>query len=121
MIRGTAGKGKTLLAREVALRLAGKEKRVLLLCFTDALGRWLVEMITHPNITPAAIRPFAARLLGESTSESVGSDPSEYWNTISLRAAIDGLPAENDLWDAVIVDEGQDFSEADWDLVKECS
>lgn len=121
LIRGPAGTGKTLLARETALRQAERGKRVLLLCFTDALGHWLAETISHPNITPAAIRHFAARLLGENTFESLGGDPSEYWNTISLRAAIDGLPAENDLWDSVIIDEGQDFSEEDWDLVFECS
>lgn len=121
LIRGAAGTGKTLLAREKALRQAARGNRVLLLCFTDALSHWLKETIKHPNITPAAIRNFAAQLLGENSSKNVGADPSEYWNTISLRAAIDGLPAENDLWDSVIVDEGQDLSEEDWDLVQECA
>ena len=120
LIRGGAGTGKTLFAREAASRQAAKGKRVLLLCFTDALSHWLKETITHPNITPAAIRHFAAQLLGENTSKGLGSDPSEYWNTVSLRAAIDGLPSENDLWEFVIIDEGQDFSEEDWDLVQEC-
>jgi len=40
---------------------------------------------------------------------------------LPLRAAVDGLPPEKDLWDFVIVDEGQDFSENDWILVEECS
>ncbi|MBN2567906.1 MAG: NERD domain-containing protein/DEAD/DEAH box helicase [Deltaproteobacteria bacterium] len=121
LIRGGAGTGKTLLAREAALRHAAKGKKVLLLCFTDALGNWLKETIRHPNITPAAIRQFAARLLGENSSRMLSADISEYWNTVSLRAAIDGLPTENDLWDSVIVDEGQDFSEEDWELVQECT
>jgi len=121
LIKGSAGTGKTLLARETALRQVEKGKKVLLLCFTDALSHWLKETIRHPNITPAAIRHFAAQLLGENTSKGLGADPSEYWSNISLRAAIEGLPAENDLWDSVIVDEGQDFSEEDWDLVQECS
>jgi len=37
LVRGAAGTGKTLLARETALRQAARGKRVLLLCFTDAL------------------------------------------------------------------------------------
>lgn len=116
-VRGATGTGKTLIARETALRQAARGKRVLLLCFTDALSHWLAETISHPNITPAAIRHFAAQLLGENASEDLGVDPSEYWNTISLRAAIDGLPEKNSRWDYVIIDEGQDFSEEDWGLV----
>jgi hypothetical protein len=120
LIRGSAGTGKTLMAREAALRQAERGKRVLLLCFTDALSHWLAETITHPNITSAAIRHFAAQLLGEKIAKGFSPDPSEYWNTISLRAAIDGLPPERDRWDCAIVDEGQDFSEEDWVLVQEC-
>jgi hypothetical protein len=119
-LRGSAGSGKTLLAREAALRQAGQEKRVLLLCFTEALGRWLSETIKDPNITSAAVRVFASSLLGDRSRESPGSDPSEYWNSVSLRAAIDGLPPEKERWDCVIVDEGQDFSEDDWALAQEC-
>jgi len=87
LIRGAAGTGKTLLARETDMCQAARGIRVLLLCFTDALGHWFAETITHPNITPAAIRHFAARLLNENTSQILSADPSEYWNTISLRAA----------------------------------
>ena len=121
LIRGGAGTGKTLLAREAALRQAEKGKRVLLLCFTDALSHWLSETIIHLNITSAAIRHFAAGLLSENSSGDIGADPSEYWKNISLRAAVEGLPPEDDLWDSIIVDEGQDFSEEDWDLVQECT
>ena len=120
LIRGAAGTGKTLLARETAIRQAAKGRRVLLLCFTDALSHWLSKETIHPNVTFASVRQFAAKLLGENTEEQTKVASSEYWNSISLRAAIDGLPAENELWDSVIVDEGQDFSEEDWELVFEC-
>jgi hypothetical protein len=119
-IRGAAGTGKTLIACEAALRQAKRGKTVLLLCFTDALGRRLEETVTHPNVTPAAVRQFAARLLGNNVSEGLGADPSEYWDTVSLRAAANGLPEEKDGWDCVIIDEGQDLSEEDWYLVQEC-
>ena len=118
-IRGAAGTGKTLIACEAALRQAKRGKSVLLLCFTDALGRRLEETVTHPNVTPAAVRQFAARLLGDNVSEGLGADPSEYWDTVSLRAAANGFPGEKDPWDCVIIDEGQDLSEEDWYLVQE--
>jgi hypothetical protein len=119
-LRGPAGSGKTLLASEAAMRQTRQGKSVLLLCFTEALGRWLSETIKDPHITAAAIRVFASRLLGDRSRESPGTDPSEYWNSVSLRAAIDGLPPEEERWDCVIVDEGQDFSEDDWALAQEC-
>jgi hypothetical protein len=119
-LRGSAGSGKTLLAREAALRQAGQGKKVLFLCFTEALGKWLSETIAHPNITSTAVRVFAAQLLRDKARENPGSVPSEYWNAVSLRAAIDGLPPEEERWDCVIVDEGQDLSESDWMLAEEC-
>jgi hypothetical protein len=119
-LKGSAGSGKTLLAREAALRQAGQGKKVLLLCFTEALGRWLSETIVHPNITSVAVRLFAARLLGDKARVNLINDPSEYWASVSLGAAIDGLPSEENRWDCVIVDEGQDFSEDDWTLAQEC-
>jgi hypothetical protein len=121
LIRGPAGTGKTLLAVEAALRQAGEGWKVLLVCFTNALGEWLSKSVMHPNVTCAAIRPFAVRLLGDSAPVTPGAEPSDYWNSVSLRAAMDGLPLEEDRWDAVIVDEGQDFSSEDWDLVEECA
>lgn len=120
LIRGAAGTGKTLLAIEAALRQAEQGKKVLLLCFTNALGEWLSKTIAHPQVTAVAIRAFAARLLGDSASVTSGTRPSDYWNTVSLRAAVDGLPPKKCRWDAVVVDEGQDFSDEDWDLVEEC-
>jgi len=121
LILGGAGTGKTLLAVEAALRQAEQGRKVLLVCFTNALGEWLSNTVVRPNVTCAAIRPFAVRLLGDPAAVAPGTEPSEYWNTVSLKAAMDGLPAEEDRWDAVIVDEGQDFSSEDWDLVEECA
>jgi len=121
LIRGPAGTGKTILAVEAALRQAGEGRKVLLVCFTNALGEWLSKTILHSNVTAAAIRPFAVGLLGDKTPATPGTAPSDYWNTVSLRAAMDGLPPEEDRWDAVIVDEGQDLSSEDWDLVEECA
>jgi hypothetical protein len=121
LVTGGAGTGKTILAREAALRLAEKGSRVLLLCFTDALGQWLSNTISHEDISAAAIRRFASELLGEGTAQPPVIGPSEYWNSVSLRAAVDGLPSEKDRWDCVIVDEGQDFSDEDWELARECA
>jgi len=43
----------------------------------------------------------------------------EQWRDTALRAAVDALPQTDERWDAVIVDEGQDFSESGWVLAQE--
>lgn len=120
VIVGAAGTGKTLLAREAAQRQAKQGKKVLLLCFTHALGGWLARSIDHPNVTAKAIRIFAAELLGGPVPEDPRTMPSEYWETVSLKAAIEVLPSKANLWDCIIVDEAQDLSEDDWELIREC-
>lgn len=120
LIWGPAGTGKTLLAREAALREARQGKRVLFLCYTEALAAFLNACLEEPKLTLGAVRNFASNLLGESAPEKPIGRTSEYWEGVSLRAAVDGLPPADERWNTVIVDEGQDFSGDDWELVKEC-
>lgn len=120
LIRGPAGTGKTLLARETALRESRQGKRVLFLCYTEALAAFLNACLKEPTLTVAAVRNFASNLLGENVPEQPLGRTSDYWEGVSLRAAVDGLPPADQRWDTMIVDEGQDFSGDDWELVKEC-
>ena len=85
------------------------------------LKGWFEKEICHPLVTCAPIRYFAASLLNEEGPDSLRHESSEYWESVSGRAACDGLPKKEDLWDFVIIDEGQDFSEEDWLLTFECS
>jgi hypothetical protein len=121
LIKGSAGTGKTLIAREIALRMAKLGYGVLLLCYTDALGIFLKECVVHPNIKALPIRRFALELLRESGSLISEINLTEFWDSLPLRAALDALPPEKGLWDFIIVDEGQDLNEDDWTLVEECS
>ncbi|NOR13415.1 MAG: hypothetical protein GQ545_09195, partial [Candidatus Aminicenantes bacterium] len=47
-------------------------------------------------------------------------DP-EFWEPVTLQAAVDGIPPEEELWDTVIVDEGQDMGENQWLLIQGCA
>ena len=53
LVKGGAGTGKTLLARELAKCEAKDGRRVLLLCFTDALGSELSREFEDANIAPS--------------------------------------------------------------------
>ena len=87
LIKGPAGTGKTLIARELALRMAKLGYRVLLLCYTDALGIFLRECVVHPNIKASPIRRFALELLRESGKIISEINSTEFWDSLPLRAA----------------------------------
>lgn len=112
-VRGVAGSGKTLIAQEFARRLAEDGKSVLLLFF----NRMVVNSVRYAfgrdtSITCATFHSFARDRISlfdpDWWSQNSSSAP-DFWNLdVPLKLA---ECAENDLcrYDAVIVDEGQDF------------
>lgn len=115
LVEGPAGSGKTLIAREAALRFAAKGHRVLLLTFTEALALWLRESLG--GVTTAPIRRFALRLLGEGPAGHVAEPAagSPAWEDMSFRAA--EVPGLDGRYDVVVIDEAQDLNQGDWLLV----
>jgi len=121
LVEGGAGTGKTLLAREAALRFAAAGKRVLLACFTAGLAHWVREQTRAAGLVVDTVRGLAVELLKQA-GEPVGDfDSPGFWEEVPLRAASDALPKLGRPFDAIVVDEAQDFSENDWMLVLELS
>ena len=116
VIKGAAGTGKTLLAAEWAERLASEGQRVLLLCFNRPLAEFLAarahgydvgnfHRVCHEQCQAAGI----AFEIPEHARRQ-----REFWEqeaAVLLLEALEARPEER--WDAVIVDEGQDFR-PDW-------
>ncbi len=121
IVQGGAGTGKTVLACELAKKEAASDRNVLLLCFTDALGLELSKKFEEPNITATPIGKFSVKLLRDKGHEIHEIATPEFWDNIPLQAAVDGLPPEDDRWDTVIVDEGQDMGSNGWELIRECA
>jgi hypothetical protein len=121
LVIGPAGTGKTVLALAAARRLAGEGKTVLVLCFTEPLGRWLAEQIGGLNPSVWAVKRYAVELLKQAGKDVTIEDTPAFWSGIAWQAVADALPKLNLPWDAVIVDESQDLSEDDWLLVEEIS
>ena len=119
-IRGGPGSGKTWLAMEQAQRLSRSGLRVALLCYSRGLASFLqrrAEGLPRKAV-PAYIGTFHG--LGHQWGAEVRSDTeSEYWERelpermVTLAAA---LP-EGRRYDAVVVDEVQDFAETWWDAL----
>src|SRR2546423_299278 len=50
LVSGGASTGKTIIAREAAMRFGAGGGKVLLLCFTDALAVWLRSQVASSAI-----------------------------------------------------------------------
>ncbi|WP_417688998.1 NERD domain-containing protein [Roseibium sp.] len=124
LITGGAGTGKTLIAMEKAIRNSDEGIRTLLVCFNRGLADHLREQCENvPNLDVASFHQVCHRwiekvrnvthrdLLVEARQEYPGADEFGQLMPIALANAIDLLGPK---YDAVIVDEGQDFGDEFW-------
>lgn len=117
---GGAGTGKTWLAVEQARRLARAGDRVALLCYSRGLARFLER---ETSTWPAKERPAYVGLFHQLPVEWGAEPPTEDSADFEVR-----LPAElaqlavgrSDLFDAIVVDEAQDFGDLWWTAVLAC-
>jgi superfamily I DNA/RNA helicase len=130
-IRGGAGTGKTMLALWQAVEFARCGKQTLLLCFNKALVEWLNDRIQtetsrdiQERLTVATFHSLCASFFAKAKLPfRPPSDPksqSDFWeNEVPNKMfdrVIDLVPQVR--FDAVIVDEAQDFAR-DWWLTVE--
>lgn len=112
-ISGCAGSGKTTLAYEKACRLSDQGFDVLLTCFNRPLAEFLAADNTRSTLTILNFHRFADEFV-QRAGIKTGPYTPEYFSSIlpeQLLEAIDILGAP---FDAVIVDEGQDFRDNWW-------
>lgn len=114
VVYGAAGTGKTVLAAQRAKRLAQDGFTTLLTCFNQPLAEHLkVEVTDHADVTVATFHQLClsqARQAGLSLPENLSQ---EWWDYQAPDVLIEAIDGSNLRFDAVVVDEGQDFSQ-DW-------
>lgn len=120
-VEGAAGTGKTLLALEKARRLAENGYRTLLLCFNRPLADELRKSASgfEVNTFHGLCSSMAAKA-GLSFPVSAAKAKTEFWEEeapLILMEALERLPSER--FDAIVVDEGQDFRENWWPVLDE--
>ena len=109
-IGGCAGSGKTFLAVEKAKQVASEGFKTLLTCYTQPLGNFLKELTRDiDNLTVCTLYELARVWQPDLPSAFSGDVDAEY--TDALLNVMEGM--ELPPYDAIIVDEGQDFT-ADW-------
>jgi len=125
LIDGCAGSGKTLLAFEKSLRLAESGSRVLLLCFNIPLANWLRDL-ARQHAPAGRVDVFHFHGLCEHVTRSTGrafevpvDAGSQFWDIDCAARLEKSLPEFPDRYDAIVVDEGQDFIDYWWIPIEE--
>lgn len=121
LISGPAGSGKTLVLAARAAWLAAtnkKIKRILVTCFNLSLAGYIRRLIGARSVSEiphgVEILPFymlCERIIGERLEHS--SEGADYY-TLIVEECLEQLSRNHKLkgyWDAILVDEGQDFSD----------
>lgn len=125
VITGCAGSGKTLLAMEKARRLVADGERVLFTCFNRNLAVWLRAQFAADTRIPAGqIHVATFHELAEEFARRAGTPMhppagpgeaiSRYYAEELPIALQEALATVDTRFDALIVDEGQDFAELWW-------
>lgn len=127
-IAGCAGSGKTMLAIEKARRLALQGMRVLVTCYNKGLSAWIREQLeidTRPEFERVHIYHYHDLAMTMCSRAGMPQtvppgDSSEFWETTLPEALMEAIPLLHDWrYDAIIVDEGQDFDAGWWVTLEE--
>jgi hypothetical protein len=129
LVRGMAGSGKTVIAVDHACRLAERGLNVLLLCYNTALGEHLAERVAkYPGVLATSFYSFVNEILRQAGMQLPTEEDPNYWGSLPaemLDEAIKYFDGPNyangydftfaDMqYDALVVDEGQDFHPEWW-------
>jgi hypothetical protein len=119
-IVGCAGSGKTFLAVEKARRLAAEGHRVLFTCYNRHLADHIGENLAYRKqfdvFTFHQLCVHWARQAEQQVSSSQdGND--EYFDTLLPQALLAAIDAVGSQYDAIIVDEAQDFHSSWWEVL----
>lgn len=127
-IEGVAGSGKSLLVQWEATRLAREGKRVVVLCYNDLLAEHMLQNFVEAGLDESQVvmsgfHKLAAKYVRLAKVKGVArkepddaKEKAEYFESMSVffKEALEKLRGKkNRFFDALIIDEGQDFAN-DW-------
>jgi superfamily I DNA and RNA helicase len=120
LIEGCAGSGKTVMAIKKAKELAQEGKSVLLLAYNQMIGNYLSTSVRNSkNIVACTYHKFCRDCLQKAGMLPEQMEGQEYWEKVLPEAFASLIQAKPMKYDAVIVDEGQDFRLEYWRTITE--
>lgn len=120
-VQGCAGSGKTIIALKKVRELALAGKKVLLLCYNEPLGEMLNEATkkVSSNCTTMSYHRFCLFKLPQEWKPKGNYEDGEYWTEKVPNQFIKFLDENPIKYDAIIVDEAQDFKDEYWVTIQE--
>ena len=121
-ISGCAGSGKTIIAAETIRRLSQKNRftKTLFLCHNPFLARYVETLLTGTGAKVVDFTSWVYDIINvEKSSKDKWTKYHEPTSDQIEQAFLSLITDKSEKYDAIIVDEGQDFREQWWDLVEE--
>jgi|TARA_R110002051_G_scaffold3396_1_gene18378 hypothetical protein len=117
-IKGVAGSGKTMLAQAQAEKFADAGMKTLLVCYNKTLAKWLRDNISPDYSEIITVIHFHGLCSEWCKKARIPfkpplNDEEKFWQEDAPDLLIDAIDYLDNNFDAVIVDEGQDFH-SDW-------
>lgn len=116
-VSGTAGSGKSLVAAHQYCKHLEQGRRVLFLCFNRPLADQLRLSLPEGGLVDTWLG-FLQRMLADFGIEALPDGSTDFWDK-RLEALVDYGISGDWKFDSVIIDEGQDFEELWWMVLKE--
>lgn len=115
LIQGCAGSGKTVMAIKKAQELAANGNRVLLLAFNQLIGERLKEAVRGVDgVTASTYHDFSIGLLKNADAVPAGVRDDHFYTELVPGVFEEMVSRGVEQYDALIVDEGQDFRRVYW-------
>jgi len=118
-IEGVAGSGKTLLARARAQHFALQGMKTLLLCYNKSLSSWIRSGMPEQFEDRITVTHFHELchdycLNAGIPFEVPTDDRGNFWNNTAPELLMQAIELSQSRYDAVVIDEGQDFQPHWW-------
>jgi len=118
-INGVAGSGKTMLAQTQAVKFAEKGLSTLLVCYNKTLAQWINDSIDESYKDKVTVKHFHGLCYDWCKKAQIPFNPpfeksDVFWRESAPELLIDAIDMVDQKFDAVIVDEGQDFYSNWW-------
>lgn len=119
LVLGAAGTGKTVLAIARTQQLVRDGFRTLLVCYNDLLGLELSKSTgKSPYLTACTYHSLCLREANRAKLNISGQRNAVWWETEAPQLLIDACLTNDSQFDAIVVDEGQDFSPTWFDSLR---
>jgi superfamily I DNA/RNA helicase len=120
VVEGPAGTGKTTMALQKARELVSQNKKVALICYSKGLSKFLQKQVSgwQGPLRPEFVGTFH-QLVDFWDGKTPQTITQDWWEDGAAEEMMKQLGQRNNLqlFDAVVIDEGQDFRDSWWDVI----